>query len=295
MRDVGDAENGAIVVEGHTDLEKLSDFLGGLREYKRLLETAEGAVPRTIGPLVVTRGSNELEQLVPQIESLRQGLVRQKGWAKRRVLELTGKPPIAVAFGVQFDAWDRALEKSRDAPLKGWALEYVGDAVTEAIGILEAGATLPEPKAPTVPPKAFIAHGGMTRALQRLCEFVRALGVDPIVVELQPSEGRSVNRQVERNVRDSECGIVFATKGGIKDTKSGREHPRLNVIDEFATLRNQFPGKVILLLEKGVELPSNISEFVYERFTRDNLENAFLKVAAELRAFGIIRAEKPSR
>lgn len=100
MRGVGDAENGAIVVEGHTDLEKLSDFLGGLREYNRLLKTVKGAAPRTVGPVVVTRGSNELEQLAPQIESLRQGLVRQKGWAKRRVLELTGKPPIAVAFGV---------------------------------------------------------------------------------------------------------------------------------------------------------------------------------------------------
>lgn len=142
-------------------------------------------------------------------------------------------------------------------------------------------------------PKAFIAHGGKSEALEKIKEFLRALGVEPLVVEEQPSEGREKEQQVTKYFKEADCEIVLATYGDIVDQKTGAKHPRLNVVDELARGRERFPNKVILLLERGVSLPSNVSGVVYGEFTQDNMEAAFIKVAKELRAFGILRAQKP--
>ena len=84
----------------------------------------------------------------------------------------------------------------------------------------------------------------------------------------------------------------MATYGHIEDVKTRKKHPRLNVVDELGRCRKVFPARTILLLEKGVDLPSNVSGIVYEHFTKQNMERAFIKVAVELRAFGLIRPIK---
>jgi len=142
-------------------------------------------------------------------------------------------------------------------------------------------------------PKAFIAHGGESARLRKVCEFLAALGVEPVVVERSASEGRSTEENVEKRMEDSDCAINFAEYGSIQDVKTGVKHPRLNVIDELGRARQKHPNRTILLLEKGVVLPSNESGIIYEHFTKRNMEKAFIKVARELKAFGIIKAVKP--
>jgi len=152
-----------------------------------------------------------------------------------------------------------------------------------------------EPEAETLgeAPKAFIAHGGQSGALNKVRSFLEALGVEPLVVEIQPSEGRLTEAQVDEYMKQGDCAIILATYGHIEDVKTRKKHPRLNVVDELGRCRKVFPDRTILLLEKGVDLPSNVSGIVYEHFTKQNMENAFIKVAVELRAFGLIRPIKP--
>lgn len=142
--------------------------------------------------------------------------------------------------------------------------------------------------------KAFIAHGGKSAKLNRLCDFLEALGVEPLVAEVQPSESRLTEGQVDEYMKQAHCAIILATYGHIVDEKTREKHPRLNVVDELGRCRKVFPQRTILLLEKGVSLPSNVSGIVYERFTKQNMEKAFIKVATELRAFGLIRPIKPT-
>jgi len=142
-------------------------------------------------------------------------------------------------------------------------------------------------------PKAFIAHGGRSAALDKLCDFLRALGVVPLVAELQPSQGRLTEQQVDEQMSNASCAIILANYGYIVDARTSQRHPRLNVIDELGRCRRVFPDKIILLLEKRVELSSNVSGIVYERFTPQSMDKAFTKVAKELVAFGIIKAVKP--
>jgi predicted nucleotide-binding protein len=142
-------------------------------------------------------------------------------------------------------------------------------------------------------PKAFIAHGGRSAVLDKLRDFIQALGIAPLIVELLPSKGMSVDDKVNKYIKDADCGIVLATKGHIVDKTSDKQHPRLNVIDEIERLRAVFPDRTILLLERGIALPSNIGGLTYEPFTRQSMDRAFTAIARELTAFGILKTIKP--
>ncbi len=141
-------------------------------------------------------------------------------------------------------------------------------------------------------PQAFIAHSGESLALTKLRQFFEALGITPIIAEEQPSEGRSIDEQVKWCLGQCNCALVLATKGDI-DSKTGEFIPRGNILIEVGRCQERFSEKTIYLLEEQAKFPSNISEKVWERFTQDNMERAFIKVAKELRAFGIIKTVYP--
>jgi len=153
---------------------------------------------------------------------------------------------------------------------------------------------VPDDGPPMVPPEAFIAHGGSSDSLRKLTEFLRALGVNPLVVEDQASEDRSANENVEHYLRQADCAIVLATKGDI-DGKTGNFLPRGNVLVEAGRFQERFEGRIIYLLEEGATLPSNIREKVWESFTQGNMERAFMKVGKEFTAFGIIKTARPGK
>jgi len=181
------------------------------------------------------------------------------------------------------ESWDKMLPRHKVA-LESILQKY------QTLGI-------PPPPLPTgheVSPKAFIAHGGKSASLNKLCSFLEALGVEPLVVEVEPSEGRLTEEQVDKYMKKADCAIILATYGHIEDVKTRKKHPRLNVVDELGRYRKVFPDRTILLLEKGVNLPSNVSGIVYQHFTKQNMEKAFIKVAAELRAFGLITPAEPA-
>lgn len=137
--------------------------------------------------------------------------------------------------------------------------------------------------------KVFIAHGGTSQALNKVCDFLRALSIKPLIAEDAASEGRSVNEQVKWCLDNSDCVIILGTADD-KELKDGKLYPRRNVHIEIGRVLERFPNRVIYLLEKEASFPSNISEKVYERFTQTNMEMAFIKVAKELTKFGVIRS-----
>jgi predicted nucleotide-binding protein len=220
------------------------------------------------------------------------------------VKEYTGLESIHTSAGFQ-DVWNWAFSFETNTLVVS-ALDQCLQATSRTIGRLqddiekgirdEQGKLIEKPQiASTEPPKAFIAHGGKSGVLDKLRDFIQALGLDPLVVELLPSKGMSVDDKVNKYIKDADCGIVLATKGGIVDTKGKKQkqHPRLNVIDEFERLRAVFPDKTILLLEKGVDLPSNIAGLTYEPFARQSMDRAFTAIARELTEMKILKALKP--
>lgn len=238
---------------------------------------------------------------------LREELVRKSGKFKSTVVEFSARQYLTRVQGGKeedLDMWVLGLDLFYDSATHVKALSCCIDATNQAIGKLqsdirngyrdEQGKVIGKADGiDTAPPKAFIAHGGKSTALNKLCSFLEALGVEPLVVEIQPSEGRLTEPQVDEYMKQADCAIILATYGHIVDEKTRKKHPRLNVVDELGRCRNAFPDRTILLLEKGVDLPSNVSGIVYEHFTKQNMENAFIKVAKELRRLRLIRPMKP--
>jgi predicted nucleotide-binding protein len=153
---------------------------------------------------------------------------------------------------------------------------------------------VPEKLTAGIPPHAFIAHGGKTAARDKLQDFLMALGVTPIIVEKQPSQGRSKDKNVEHYLKQCDCAIILATKGDI-DGRTGEFIPRGNILIEIGRSQEILPDRMIYLLEEGAKFPTDIDEKVWERFTKESMDKAFTKIAKEFRAFGLIRAIKPAR
>jgi hypothetical protein len=131
----------------------------------------------------------------------------------------------------------------------------------------------------------FISHGKETPALRKVERFIRALGLQPVIVILGASEGLSVDDLVEKRMSESDCALILAT---VDDQVEGLKQPRLNVIHEIGMAQEKFGNKVIYLKENGCEFPSNVRPKVWENFSQDNMEVAFEKISKELRAFGLI-------
>jgi predicted nucleotide-binding protein len=172
----------------------------------------------------------------------------------------------------------------------------LADLNTGLQSILDRYQALPRPEpTPTHRPqetaRAFISHGGSKASLQMIEEFLRALGVEPVVVEKRASEGRELHENVDVHRRQCDFGIVLWTKD-VQDSE-GRWLPSGSVAVEMGELRSQFPRRVIYLKEDGVILPTMASTPQYQPFTDENMGPAYLKVVMELREWGFLRVAVP--
>lgn len=213
----------------------------------------------------------------------------------RSVIKAYGEPPIVEVEGGKRDAFDLSLNEARTTKETVTALDACITAVRMVIGnlgSLNRGFARVQDTGVTAP-KAFIAHGGDSTARRKLCEFLDALKVIPIIAEKEPSESRSVDDHIDWCLAQSDCAIILATKGDI-DGKTRKWIPRGNILIEIGKIQERFPRKTVYLLEEGATFPTNVSEKVWERFTHECMDRAFIKIAKELVAFRIIKAVKPS-
>lgn len=139
--------------------------------------------------------------------------------------------------------------------------------------------------------RVFISHGRETPSLIKIERFLRGLGITPVIVKYEASLGKALDDLIEEQMGTCIAVVILATKDDkIKDER-GEEYyqPRPNVIHEIGLAQEKVKDRIIYLKEEDCVFPSNISPKVWENFTQDNMENAFLKVVKELRAFGIIQ------
>jgi predicted nucleotide-binding protein len=263
-------------------IHELKEFHAQLKRFRDLVEKV----------YIEKRDTGSAER---QRESIREELVRKSGKLKPIVVRLTEKQ-YGQEFNEVFDIWIEALGADSYPPSQRWSLGALIDSVNEAIGRLEAEPELEKLFKITPPfesPKAFVAHGGKSVIRDKLESFLMALGVTPIIVEEQPSEGRSKDKNVEHYLKQSDCAIILATKGDV-DGQTGEFIPRGNILIEIGRCQEILPDKIIYLLEEEAKFPTNIDEKVWERFTKESMDKAFIKIAKELRAFGLIRPIKPA-
>jgi len=194
--------------------------------------------------------------------------------------------------GIEWDVYRSSIGNDV-AQIKGPSLSNALLELEGIIGILEgedqereiiAGRISREDK------RVFISHGGETKALVKIERFLRGLGITPVIVKHEPSLGKSLDDLIEEQMDTCVGVIILATKDDKIRDERGEEYfqPRPNVIHEIGLAQEKVKERIIYLKEEGCKFPSNIAPKVWENFTQDNMEDAFIKVGKELKAFGII-------
>ncbi len=239
---------------------------------------------------------------VVYVGNLRNKLLRDVGRFKFLISELICKEDIEILEKeglYSSDMWLRALDLEFDFTASHM-LSYCIDVTNVAMGKLQddirrgrrdkQGNLIERPfKVVTEPPKAFISHGKESVALNKVEDFLHALGVEPLIVKRQPSLDRTIDDKVNHYLNEADFVVILATGD---DEIEGKLHPRQNVIHEIGLAQKTHPGKIIYLLEENTEFPSNIRPKVWEIFNQENMGDAFLHIALELREFGIAKAVK---
>lgn len=271
------------VEEGQRELAQLTDFLGKLKSY-------DSYVHATTLTDDQTRNG----------QTLREELVRKCGELKELIVGLTRRQYYTQLWQTH-DMWVTALAREAYPPDMRTALGKCIDATNEAIGKLTISIDADEEKGKpsgtevlsqtSVPqrPKAFISHGKESIALPKIERFLRELGIEPLIVKEQASLDKTVDGKVNHYLEQADCVLILATGD---DEIDGKLHPRQNVIHEVGLAQKTHGGRIVYLLEKGAEFPSNIGPKVWESFDQRNLENVFLRIVIELKAVGILRATK---
>ena len=130
--------------------------------------------------------------------------------------------------------------------------------------------------APGNPKKVFISHGHDDVAKLEAKAFLEELGLEPIILSEQPNAGRVILEKFE-DYSDVGFAVILLTGDDWAHTKTVPKYdsnPRLrarqNVIMELGYFIAKLgKGRVCVLLQDGVEVPSNITGVVTIRLNKE--------------------------
>lgn len=143
---------------------------------------------------------------------------------------------------------------------------------------LDASQVLKEPPAHFVPPPApggkhvfntsqvFIVHGHDDLAKLEMADFVEGLGLQPIILHMQASSGRTIIEKIE-HYSNVGFGVVLYTPcdvGSKVGALNGSYRARQNVVFEHGYLIGKLGrSRVAAVVKCTVETPNDISGVVY--------------------------------
>ena len=136
--------------------------------------------------------------------------------------------------------------------------------------------------------KVFIVHGHNETVKQTVARTLENLGLTPIILAEQPDKGRTVIEKFESEGNDVGFAVVLLTaddKGRKNKARKMQSRTRQNVVFEmgyFMALLGR--ERVMLLLQEGVEEPSDLKGIVYTQLDKDG--NWKHRLVKELREQG---------
>lgn len=135
--------------------------------------------------------------------------------------------------------------------------------------------------------QVFIVHGQDEIAKMEVKVFVESLGLEPIILHMQASGGRTIIEKIDYYTNVG-YGIVLYTEcdiGARRDTLKYRWRARQNVVFEHGYLISKLSRSRVAAIVKGdVETPNDISGVVYIGMKSDQLWKEELKT--ELKGAG---------
>ena len=137
--------------------------------------------------------------------------------------------------------------------------------------------SLKQPVAPTYDAKTnrvFITHGKQRAIVAQIKELLTFGSFEPVVSVERESTAIPVPEKVFEDMRSCGAGVLHVGAEGKYLDKDGNEHAKLNdnVLIEIGAAMALYGKRVILLVEKGVALPSNLQGLYRCEFEGDKLD-----------------------
>ena len=122
--------------------------------------------------------------------------------------------------------------------------------------------------------KVFISHGKQRGIVAQLKELLTFGNFEPVVSVERESTAIPVPEKVFEDMRACGAGVIHVGGEGKYLDKDGHEHSKINdnVLIEIGAAMALYGKKVVLLVEKGVTLPSNLQGLYRCDFEGDKLE-----------------------
>ena len=141
---------------------------------------------------------------------------------------------------------------------------------------------------PRATTKVFIGHGRNQLVRHRVKGFVKdRCRLEPIILEELPSSGMTVIEKLEKYGRVADYAVLILTGDDLD--AAGAARARQNVIQELGWFQGVLGrNRTAVLLQKGVEIPSNVAGVVYIEFEGDNVEATFERLRSEFEEAAIL-------
>lgn len=122
--------------------------------------------------------------------------------------------------------------------------------------------------------RVFITHGKQRAVVAQIKELLTFGNFEPIVSMERESTAIPVPEKVFEDMRSCGAGVLHVGAEGKYFDKDGNEHAKLNdnVLIEIGAAMALYGKRMILLVEKGVVLPSNLQGLYRCEFEGDKLE-----------------------
>jgi len=119
----------------------------------------------------------------------------------------------------------------------------------------------------------FVVHGHDDKARIQLCDMLKELGVNPIVLMEQPDRGQTIIEKFERFAKQSVFAFILLTpddKQASDLEESEVFRARQNVIFEMGYFMSKLGRDRTRLIHRGkVELPSDVTGIIYLPYKND--------------------------
>jgi len=122
--------------------------------------------------------------------------------------------------------------------------------------------------------KVFITHGKKREIVGQIKELLTFGNFEPVVSVERESTAISVPEKVFEDMRSCRAGVLHVGAEGSFLDRDGNEHVKINdnVLIEIGAAMALYGKRVILLVEKGVALPSNLQGLYRCEFEGDRLD-----------------------
>ncbi|MDR2691494.1 MAG: nucleotide-binding protein [Dysgonamonadaceae bacterium] len=134
--------------------------------------------------------------------------------------------------------------------------------------------------------KVFVVHGHNETVKLRVARTLEKLGLEPIILNEQDNSGKTIIEKFEKNSSNVDFAVILLTaddEGKSNEEEKYKSRARQNVVFEMGYFTGKLGrNRVLLLLENGVEKPSDLDGIVYTPI--DENDGWKLKLVKELKA-----------